>query len=667
LQNEQRTISYLVSEKSSLTAELQRLEAIESKAQTMERGMEEEQERSRSLDLRVQHLQADTLEAAKLAQDLQTKERELTERYRDQERQLQLITATMNELKQEAEQHQRRVRELEEQIQGDDRVERLENSLKNTQDRADELEFQLSKLKQAHTTLKLERNEIESQRRVHSNKESELEAKYTELQNLHTGVLQQLATAEATKDTLTQEKSEFQAHTAVTQKTLTEVQESLAKAMADAAVSVRQLQTSQADLRNANRRADDAEKTQKDLQAEGTSLMRSLDEMRPKIVELTGVKLELAERIDGLEHALRSREKTISELETTLDETRDQHAEAEKQTKEVIAQQEKERSVALFDSSELQKAYAELQAELDSAAASLRNLEAERSSHHQEASRRIEEVERLNSSLRAQTEELTLLRQELDARRDAQDEEQEFLERTQNEIESLRTDLAARDEEIERLQQAAALPTREASPHALDAELLSSLRQQHALDLSAAQSQIRALENSVFDADARAHALSKQVAVLEEQLARSHAHSRPSSRLGAGSVTGSQPRSFSPLGVRPRSSADLRRASFGGPHRAVLEQGMSAETRHKRLISLSMLKARIDSEVATAGVSRPSSRASSVRGLSPVRSVSGREGAGDESGSEYMHVHGHVGHKPQFLDDSHVFWCHSCSGDLVIL
>jgi hypothetical protein len=29
-------------------------------------------------------------------------------------------------------------------------VERLENSLKNTQDRADELEFQLSKLKQAN-------------------------------------------------------------------------------------------------------------------------------------------------------------------------------------------------------------------------------------------------------------------------------------------------------------------------------------------------------------------------------------------------------------------------------------------------------------------------------------------------------------------------------------
>lgn len=59
------------------------------------------------------------------------------------------MTASMNNLKHETEQHQHRVRELEEQIQSDDRVERLEESLKNTQDRADELEFQLSKLKQA--------------------------------------------------------------------------------------------------------------------------------------------------------------------------------------------------------------------------------------------------------------------------------------------------------------------------------------------------------------------------------------------------------------------------------------------------------------------------------------------------------------------------------------
>lgn len=247
-----------------------------------------------------------------------------------------------------------------------------------------------------------------------------------------------------------------------------------------------------------------------------------------------------------------------------------------------------------------------------------------------------------------------------------QDEHQEFLERAQNEIESLRTDLNAREDEISQLRETVTSLPQTNGPRSLDDEILSSLRQQHALDMSSAQSQIRALENSVFDANARAHALQKQVHVLEDQVAR-----RPLSRLGQ--------RSFSPVpsGLRPSSrNSEIRRSSFGsqrgsmpggGPPiaRSIFDQSMSAETRHKRLVSLSMLKARIDSEVEVT-VSRPSSRASSVRPLSPVE--------GSRPGSPHSHSHswsnsitGHLAHRPQFLDDSHVFWCHSCSGDLVIL
>ena len=69
-----------------------------------------------------------------------------------QERQLQLANGSIAELHKELDDSQRRMRELEDQIQSDDRVERLEDSLKNTQDRADELEFQLSKLRQVGMT-----------------------------------------------------------------------------------------------------------------------------------------------------------------------------------------------------------------------------------------------------------------------------------------------------------------------------------------------------------------------------------------------------------------------------------------------------------------------------------------------------------------------------------
>lgn len=45
------------------------------------------------------------------------------------------------------EEKDRQIRELQEQIQKDDRVEVLETKLKHTQDRAEEIAFQLSKLK----------------------------------------------------------------------------------------------------------------------------------------------------------------------------------------------------------------------------------------------------------------------------------------------------------------------------------------------------------------------------------------------------------------------------------------------------------------------------------------------------------------------------------------
>jgi len=57
------------------------------------------------------------------------------------------VTASAVEARKDAERSQWNLKELEEQIQNDDRLELVEASLKNTQERADELEFQLSRLK----------------------------------------------------------------------------------------------------------------------------------------------------------------------------------------------------------------------------------------------------------------------------------------------------------------------------------------------------------------------------------------------------------------------------------------------------------------------------------------------------------------------------------------
>ena len=245
-------------------------------------------------------------------------------------------------------------------------------------------------------------------------------SKHSELQGVHNTVVEQLAATVSEKETLAAESSEIRAQASSALKLVTELQGKLIQATADLATHNRQLQNAQNELKIIARRAEDAEQTQKDLQAEGTNLMQSLDEMRSKFVELTGVKSEQAERIDSLEHAIRGRDATIVQLEATLEEARQGMEEAENRSKEDLARLQKGLLLAQSDSSELQKGYAELQDELDVATASLHQLEAERSTHHQESARRIEEIEHFNASSQAMSEELSALRQELNARRDAQ-------------------------------------------------------------------------------------------------------------------------------------------------------------------------------------------------------------------------------------------------------
>lgn len=221
-----------------------------------------------------------------------------------------------------------------------------------------------------------------------------------------------------------------------------------------------------------------------------------------------------------------------------------------------------------------------------------------------------------------------------------------------------------RDEELERLRLRTSISSSfPDKPHSLKDELNDDVLSSLKLDLSSSQSHIRSLEESMFLAEARSHALMKQVTALEDQLA--------AARPQLPSV-----RSFSPLGGALPSRPSSQGSRMAGSHshkpsalaRSAIEHNLSPETRHKRKASLSMLKARIDSELAAASVhSQANSRA-----LSPVQSVSSGD-KGSIAGSRARSPTGsnplYSQHRPrpQFLDDSHVFWCSSCRGDLVIL
>lgn len=457
----------------------------------------------------------------------------------------------------------------------------------------------------------------------------------------------------------------------------------------------RQLQSFQVEKRNAVRRAEAAERMQQDLQNEGSSLMRSLDEMRPKIVELTNMKLELSEKLSSLEQAVRDRDGIIAQLESSLQTAQDQNESLNTKLVDIETTREKDRSTAQETQDELQKGYAELETDLSDALASIRELEVERAGRRQLTSKQLEELERMTATSQNLKEEIASLNQELEERKLADVEQMEILERARTDIEALHADRMAKDQEIDQLR--AELSTAAASPSSpsLDKEMMNALKQQHRLELSAAQSQIRSLQTSVFEAEARAHSFQRQLSQSEDQLAQLRALSSPSGLTALPPQplpSASQSSLLSPHVAtqlvidhppRPSSRArnnseDLRRTSLTQQRRGsgnnnsiplnaahpTFGASLSPETRHKRKVSLGMLKARIDSEMmATAAGTAPPSRVAS-----PLHA----EVAERRSPLPRMDPHAtnsvYSSHKrPQFLDESHIFWCHSCRGELVVL
>ena len=97
-----------------------------------------------------------------------------------------------------------------------------------------------------------------------------------------------------------------------------------------------------------------------------------------------------------------------------------------------------------------------------------------------------------------------------------QQEEHDIFARAQNELEALRQEVAAKDQELERLRDSLTSPSDAVAPNSLGDEVLESARQ---LDLSAAHQRIRSLEDALYTADARSHNLQLHIATLEQQLA----------------------------------------------------------------------------------------------------------------------------------------------------
>jgi chromosome segregation ATPase len=518
--------------------------------------------------------------------------------------------------------------------------------------------------------LKGEREGLEAKLREHTTTVDDWSKKHGTLQDKNAAIQKQLDAITAERDALAQDKAALQTEAGAGQKSVEDMQKRLSQASSELSTNARQLQTSQAELRAALRRAEEAERMQRDLQAEGTQLLRSLDEMRPKVVELSNEKADLMEKSDRLDIAVKGRDAVIAQLETSLAEAQQQRDETEKRRRSAEAAHAKEHSSSQETLSELQKAYAELQTDAEQAYSMVRDFEMQRRSDQQTIAQYAEDVDRLTKTASEFEKQLVTLQAELAERGQASDEQQDFLGRTQTEIEFLRGEVAIRDEEIQKLQQQQDNNASAANGKSWDDEMMNATKQQLDLELSSAQSRIRELEAAVFEAEDKAHGLQKQVNSLQDQLAHSIlVHARSASQEGRRAFSPT----YSPTGPsRPSSRlnhSDSRRPSLTAAHRSshslappprsALDYNMSPETRHKRQVSLNMLKARMDSEAAAAAASRPSSRA-----ISPM--PPGKPGSGLGAVTEADNEQHHSFRRPQFTNES-FFWCSSCNGDLLIL
>jgi chromosome segregation ATPase len=521
---------------------------------------------------------------------------------------------------------------------------------------------------QANVSLRADHDGIEAALKEKTTFASSLEMKTSELEGQHAAALKQLTSLTTVLQSLRLEKSSLQSEVDNHFGTIAGLRKAASQSASNQEALNRQLQSSQAELRSAIRRAEEAERIQQDLQTEGSSLMSSLDEMRPKIVELTNAKLELSEKANNLEQAVRDRDGVIAQLETSFQAAQDQTELLNSKLLDTETAREKDLSTAQETQDELQRGYAQMETELSDALASIRELEVERAGQRQLASKLMEDLDRMAAASQSLKGEIASLQQELEERKLADVEQQEFLERARTDIEVLRADLVTKVQEIDELRaELSTAAANSASSPSLDKEMINALKQQHRLELSAAQSQIRALQTGIFEAEARAHSFQRQLSQSEDQLAQLRAST-------SASLSHVIPRPFTPdHPSRPSSRArnhsdDLRRASLTqrrGSNNIPLSSthstfaaNLSAETRHKRKVSLGMLKARIDSEMAAAAI--PPSRA-----VSPHSGDTGRSfPLQDPHATNSIH---NAHKRPQFLDESHIFWCHSCRGELVVL
>ncbi|KIJ32602.1 hypothetical protein M422DRAFT_52813 [Sphaerobolus stellatus SS14] len=550
MENQKLTIKLLVSEKTSLTAQLEGVEELERKYADVEAQLKDSKEDEGG----------------------QKREKAAFERAREQELELEDARQTTNDLMSRLQESERKLRALEE----DDRAVTLERNLKASQDRVTELELQIGKLKQNLTNTNHERDDLKKMDELTENNEAVTQEKTTlqqeleEIKSIHSTASSSLFGAE-------QARSSLQFLLEATEATVAGLQHQVSQLSSDSPAM------------HVSSTRHDPSRRKLDV------VPLRLEEIRPQVVELSNKNAEDERRVWVAEKKVKELESEVERLEGVGQERTDALEEAEGKAKalddDMNKMEKKHGNVfkTLGESvSDTQVSHAGLAHELADSKAAVAKLEKEVAELRRRDGDVGFEVKRLNDELESRTTELLTVREQLDKSQAEEQEAVAMVQRSQVEVETLRE----REDVIVKLRKRVsaseqASPTQPSGPNLSD-ELLFNLRQQHALDMSTAYYRIQEPETQVF--------------VM-------HRLQPTSSNVGSAlaSPQSSVDRRASLSSNRPLTPPSLHRVLAPGP---VYEDSLPAETHHKRKVSLSMLKARIESERTAASATLNSPRSS---------------------------------------------------------
>lgn len=229
----------------------------------------------------------------------------------------------------------------------------------------------------------------------------------------------------------------------------------------------------------------------------------------------------------------------------------------------------------------------------------------------------------------------------------------------QSQLKTLTADHEGAQETIRELEATASTSSKPERSDDADDGTVSALKAQHTLDISEQTEKIRSLESSLHASTSRVHAFTRQLADLQSAYAAAQKDRDEALLNGTLSPRGSGTKG---LFISSDETDQLSPLGHGIPSRSLgVDALLPASVRHKRQVSLSALKARMEPSYSRAP-------------LSPMGSVnemdeSSRRPSVTSNGAITPNkeaLKGATTSRKQFGDEI-VFCCPACDGDLITL